>query len=117
MIKRIWALTGELKIKVNGVISNVNVTLYPEPNNNGFIVVIQLPNSWWSYHIDTINDLSAAIRQAIVDIRRLNGNNDDVNVEIVNANIGNLYIGYKNMIRDKVISSLDPLNDIYVNVE
>ena len=114
-VKRIWALTGELKVEINGIVTNVNVTLFPA--NNGFIAIIQFPMAWKSYYIDTINDLPIAIKQAIVDIRRLNGNNDlNVNIRIIESKIGNTYKGYLNMVRDKVISPLDPLNDIYTEI-
>ena len=111
-VKRVWALTGEVKVEIDGVVDDINVQLFP--TGQGFIVIVQLPIAWRSYYIDAINELPIAIRQAIIDLRKMNGSNKDVNIRVIESKIGNTYIGYKNMVRDGLINEIEPLNDIYV---
>lgn len=107
-------MTGEIKVEIDGIVDNINVQLFPTPGQ-GFIVVIQFSIAWRSYYIETLNDLGETIRQAIIDLRKLNGSNNlNVNVRIIESKIGNTYKGYLNMVRDGLISPLEPLNDIYV---
>ena len=122
-VRRVWPVIIKARVIISGREFEEWVQAFPTPCG-GFIVVVQLVHGWKSYYIEDFNQVSEAVRQAIIDHRLLNceGGIEEClkgteAIRVVITEVGNTWVGHRNMVREGLENELPPLNDLTPPIE